>query len=266
MPDSGKFDLEKNPRAGKTRTSDVKEILLDWIRQGKYPPGSQLPTVPDLVNRLEVSRTVVREALQTLAGMNLIEIRAGLGCYVRSIPSNLIVNADVMAALIDMDTLIEVAIARKAIEGSVARLAALDANADDFENIEIALDRIQRCARKNQPMYSVTPDFHVAVAQATHNAVLRSVVSSFNLLMVAAGEVIERDEVGYTYRIGEYESHLELYGVIRKGDPDRAQAAMQEHIQKTVDALQIARARSKQPARIARPAEPSGKRLDKANR
>jgi GntR family transcriptional repressor for pyruvate dehydrogenase complex len=238
-------ELVKSRSEAKTRTTDVKEILLDWIRQGKYPPGSQLPSVPDLVSRLEVSRTVVREALQSLAGMNFIDIRPGLGCYVKSIPSNLIVNADVMAALIDLDTLIEVAIARKAIEGAVARLAAMDASADDLEAMEVVLERIQRLAKKNQPMYSVTPDFHVAVAHATHNEVLKSVVSSFNELMVVAGEVIERDEIGYKYRIGEYQSHLDLYNVLKDRDPDRAQAAMQEHVQKTVDALRLVRERPK---------------------
>lgn len=238
-------ELQKHTEA-KTRTSDVKEIILNWIRQGKYPPGSQLPSVPELVSRLEVSRTVVREALQTLAGMNFIEIRAGLGCFVKSIRSSLIVNADVMAALIDMDTLIEVAIARKAIEGSVARLAATDATADDFEAIEIVLERIKRQSTKNQPMYTVTPEFHVAVAQATHNQVLKSVVSSFNLLMVTAGEVIERDEIGYEYRIGEYQSHLDLFSVLKRRNADLAQLAMQEHVQKTVDALERVRARRQQ--------------------
>ena len=150
-----------------------------------------------------------------------------------------------MAALIDLDTLIEVAIARKAIEGAVARLAAMDASADDLEAMEVVLERIQRLAKKNQPMYSVTPDFHVAVAHATHNEVLKSVVSSFNELMVVAGEVIERDEIGYKYRIGEYQSHLDLYNVLKDRDPDRAQAAMQEHVQKTVDALRLVRERPK---------------------
>ena len=65
----------------KSLTRDVKEILLDWIRQGKYPPGSQLPSVQELVDRLEVSRTVVREALQALVGMNFVQIRPGLGCF-----------------------------------------------------------------------------------------------------------------------------------------------------------------------------------------
>lgn len=228
----------------KTRTSDVKETLLDWIRQGKYPPGSQLPSVPELVDRLEVSRTVVREALQSLAGMNFIEIRAGLGCYVKPVPSNLIVNADVMAALIDLETLIEVAIARKAIEGAVARIATVAATAEDFEGMELVLDRIHRLAKKNQPMYTLTPDFHVAVAHAAHNTVLKSTVSSFNALMVAAGEIIERDEVGVQYRMREYESHRELYEVLKLRDPDRAQRAMQEHIQKTVDVLESVRSRS----------------------
>ena len=52
--------------AQKSLTRDVQETLLGWIRQGRYPPGSQLPSVPELVRQLEVSRTVVREALQAV--------------------------------------------------------------------------------------------------------------------------------------------------------------------------------------------------------
>ncbi len=228
----------ERPAKTKTRTTDVKEILLDWIRQGKFPPGSVLPSVPELVSRLGVSRTVVREALQSLVGMNFVEMRPGLGSYVKSVPPDLIVNADVMAALIDIDTLIKVAIARKAIEGAVARLAVIQAVPDDFDEIESILEKIHRLARKNQPMYSLTPEFHVAVARATHNDVLVGVVSSFNSLMVAAGEVIERDRVGYEYRAGEYKSHRELLDVLLTRDPVRAQIAMEDHIQITIDVLQ----------------------------
>ncbi len=223
----------------------MKGVLLDWIRQGKYPPGSQLPSVPDLVHRLDVSRTVIREALQSLVGMNFVEIRPGLGCYVKAIPADLIVNADVMAALIDMDTLIQVAMARKAIEGAVARIAATVATEEDFERIEGVLDTIRRLAKKNQPMYSVTPDFHVAVAGATHNSVLESVVSSFNELMVAAGDVIERDETGQEYRNEECDSHCELFRVLRRRDAMHAQIAMEEHVQLTVDRLLRLREKTK---------------------
>ena len=144
----------------KTRTSDVKDLLLDWIRKGNYPPGSQLPSVPELVHRLGVSRTVVREALQSLVGMNFIDMRPGLGCYVRAVPANLIVNADVMAALIDVGTLIEVAVARKVIEGSVARMTAVEGTADDFEEMELVLEKIKRLAHKKPthvPRYPSVP-------------------------------------------------------------------------------------------------------------
>ena len=228
----------------KSLTRDVKEILLEWIRQGKYPPGSQLPSVQELVARLEVSRTVVRESLQALVGMGFVQIRPGLGCFVKAVPLELIVNADVMAALIDLKTLIEVARARKIIEAAVARQAAMEATEEDFEEIESVLSKIERLAKKNQPMYSLTPEFHVAVARAAHNEVLVKVIASFNSLMAAAGELIERDAVGYAYRVAEYESHRDLYAVLRQRDPLLAHSEMEAHVQKTVDTLLALQARS----------------------
>jgi GntR family transcriptional regulator, transcriptional repressor for pyruvate dehydrogenase complex len=227
----------------KNLTQDVREMLLGWIREGNYPAGSQLPSVPELVSRLSVSRTVVREALQSLVGMNLIEMRPGLGCFVKSVSPDLFVNPDLMAALLDMDTLIQVAEARRAIESAVARVAAVTATQDDFDEIAAILFRIERLSKKNQPMYTVTPAFHVAIARATHNAVMESVVSSFNTLMKQAGAVIEREQPGSAYRIGEYESHRQLLDVLESRDPTQAALEMETHITKTVDALREIRAK-----------------------
>jgi GntR family transcriptional regulator, transcriptional repressor for pyruvate dehydrogenase complex len=225
----------------KSLTRDVKEVLLGWIREGKYPPGSQLPSVPELVSRLEVSRTVVREALQALSGMNLVSVRPGLGCFVNAVPPEFLVNSDVVGALLDIDTVVEVAVARRAIEASVAAMAAVAATEEDFEAMEEALFRIELVARRNKPMHSVTPAFHVAIARASHNRVLEKVVASFNSLMVTAGEVIEREQVGVEFRLGEYESHRELLQALRSRDADRARREMEAHIGKTVEALMAIR-------------------------
>jgi DNA-binding FadR family transcriptional regulator len=93
-------------------------------------------------------------------------------------------------------------------------------------------------------MYSLTPEFHVAVARAAHNEVLVKVIASFNSLMAAAGELIERDAVGYAYRIAEYESHRDLYTILCQRDPQLAHSEMEAHVQKTVDALQLLQTRS----------------------
>src|SRR5262249_5494400 len=120
------------------------------------------------------------------------------------------------------EAITEVAAARRVIESGVARLAATTATEEDFEAMEEVLRKIERTASRNQPMYSITPQFHVAVARATHNKVLEKIVSSFNLLMASGGAVIERDNVGYQYRLDEYESHRRLYEALRSRDPDRA--------------------------------------------
>jgi GntR family transcriptional repressor for pyruvate dehydrogenase complex len=220
-------------------TQDVKDILLGWIRDGKYPPGSQLPSVPELVEKLKVSRTVVREALQSLVGMNLIKMRPGLGCFVTSIPSELVVNADVLASLLGIEAITEVVAARRIIEGGVARLAAVTATEEDFEEMEEILRKIERAATKNQPMYSLTPQFHVAVARATHNKVLEKIVSSFNLLMASGGALIERENVGSQYRREEYESHRRLFEALRTRDPEKAQHEMEHHVGATNDMLDV---------------------------
>jgi GntR family transcriptional repressor for pyruvate dehydrogenase complex len=219
-------------------TQDVKQTLLGWIRDSKFPSGSQLPSMPELERQLGVSRTVVREALQALVGMNLIEIRPGLGCFVKSIRSDLVLNADVLASLLGMEAIIDVVAARRIIEGGAARLAAVTATEEDFEEMEEILRKIERAAHRSQPMYSLTPLFHVAVARATHNKVLEKIVSSFNQLMASGGVLIESKEVGYPYRLKEYESHRDLYEALKSRDPDKAQHVMEEHISLTIDALE----------------------------
>jgi GntR family transcriptional repressor for pyruvate dehydrogenase complex len=237
----------------KSLTHDVKDTLLGWIREGLYPSGSQLPSAQELVTRLSVSRTVVREALQSLVGMNLVEIRPGLGCFVKPVSPEMFMNPDLMGILLDMDTLTQVAEARRVIESGVARVAAITARREDFEEMESILFRIEKLSKKNQPMYTLTPAFHVAIAHATHNPVLEEVVGSFNSLMKQAGAVIERENVGSAYRVEEYESHRKLLEVLQSGDPDRARAEMEAHITKTVDALRKISGRNGASSRLENP-------------
>ena len=232
--------LKTTHRRGKSwqsLTGDVKGTLLDWIREGRYPAESQLPSVPQLVEQLGVSRTVVREALQALVGMDLIEMRPGMGSFVRSVPPDMIVNADVMAALIDSNTMVYVIHARMALESAVAALAVTQATDADFAAMEAIVDQLGATAALDQPVFALTPAFHVAVAHATHNPVLESVVSSFNALMAKTGELLEND-AGHGYRSREYASHRDLLRVFRQRDPDAARIAMSDHIQQTLDVLE----------------------------
>jgi DNA-binding FadR family transcriptional regulator len=70
--------------------------------------------------------------LQALVGMDLIEMRPGMGSFVKSVRPEMIMNAGVMAALIDSETMVYVCHARKVLESAVAALAATEATESDL--------------------------------------------------------------------------------------------------------------------------------------
>lgn len=72
--------------AHQTLTSATIAALRQAIEAGTFAPGTQLPPEMELVTRLGVSRTTVREALRSLENAGLIERRRGLGTYVASSP------------------------------------------------------------------------------------------------------------------------------------------------------------------------------------
>ena len=70
----------------KTLTEIAEQSLRQAIEQGKFGPGSQLPTEAELCQMLGVSRTVVREALRVLEEDGLVARRHGVGTFVRDHP------------------------------------------------------------------------------------------------------------------------------------------------------------------------------------
>jgi GntR family transcriptional regulator len=72
--------------AHQTLTSATVTALRQAIESGTFAPGAQLPPEMELVERLGVSRTTLREALRSLENLALIERRRGLGTYVASTP------------------------------------------------------------------------------------------------------------------------------------------------------------------------------------
>jgi len=77
-----------------TLTMATEEMLRQSIQDGKFPPGSKLPSEMELISLLGVSRSTLREAMRTLEEQHLIVRKRGLGTYVseRSILKDLSIN------------------------------------------------------------------------------------------------------------------------------------------------------------------------------
>ncbi|MBC9891673.1 GntR family transcriptional regulator, partial [Salmonella enterica subsp. enterica serovar Panama] len=105
---------------------EVGAMIRDLIVQTPYRPGERLPPEREIAERLNVTRTVVREALIMLEIKGLVEVRRGAGIYVLdSADNNEMEGADVNHC--NDAGPFELLQARQLLESNIAEFAALQA-------------------------------------------------------------------------------------------------------------------------------------------
>ena len=212
-------------------STQTLDQLIGWLKDGTFKAGSKLPSQNELVDYFGVSRTGVREALQMMAVLNLIEIKPGLGCFVKRVSPEYIIHADVLSILLEKESVMDVIETRKLVESGIAALATERALPEDFWRMEDVLIAIDRSIQKNESIAVISTEFHCALAEASHNAVLAKLLRSFTQLMARAGQLLEDsiDDLD-KFKRHELKSHQDLLKVIKQRDPEKSRKAMIDHI------------------------------------
>lgn len=122
-------------------------MIRDLIVQTPYRPGERLPPEREIAERLNVTRTVVREALIMLEIKGLVEVRRGAGIYVLdSADNNEMEGADVNHC--NDAGPFELLQARQLLESNIAEFAALQATREDIIKMRQSWQW-----RENNPMW-----------------------------------------------------------------------------------------------------------------
>ncbi|MBE9507448.1 MAG: ThiF family adenylyltransferase, partial [Chloroflexi bacterium] len=79
-----------------TLVQSVAARLVSLIAGGTFKPGDRLPSERQLAKKLQVGRSTMREALQSLALMNLVDIQPGRGTFVREVDVNAVARIEEM--------------------------------------------------------------------------------------------------------------------------------------------------------------------------
>jgi DNA-binding FadR family transcriptional regulator len=208
--------------------------LADQLRQrifaGEWRTGDILPTERELVEHSGLSRASVREALRILGGEGLISTRAGRGggSAVR-LPTHDVIGRSVRLFIrgrrSGIDALVE---AREAIEPSVSQLAARHRTDEDLAQLEAIQQRLSRSRTNRRAFLRANIDWHLAVAQASHNPLLIAFMTAISQEMLnwTSGEAFETEQiVEQTIR-----AHAQIIAAIRRQDADAASRRMQRHV------------------------------------
>lgn len=213
---------------GKLYSTIVQAITAD-ISNGLYPVGSRLPAERDLTERFKVSRPTVREAMIALEMQGLVEARKGSGVFVlASSTSQVDRELDIGA--------FEIIEARRMLEGEVAAVAATEINEAQLSELRSLL------AEMDQEDTIAAEDadrrFHIAIAEATGNAVIIAAVIDFWDMRVrsplAREVLLKAGSLGTDKRIAE---HSRILSALEARSPADARNAMRDHLARLIDYL-----------------------------
>src|SRR5262249_41422987 len=218
--------LDLRPPRKQTLVERVAEQLMEEIDRQQLPPGSRLPSEREIVQRLGVGRSTVREALNGLALVGVIEIHHGKGVFVADAPKDHQAPREIGAALARSLTQ-ELLEAREPVESEIARLAAKRRTPSDLAELQDTLERHEQLLSENRSAAKYGALFHRQLADAAHNQVLASFVNSIQRQLIERGNRLEELP---GYREWELAEHKEIFEAIRSGDPDGAAARLHQHL------------------------------------
>jgi GntR family transcriptional repressor for pyruvate dehydrogenase complex len=219
----------KSIRSPRLYTLIVEEIE-SRILKGELNAGDRLPPERELAERFGVSRTAVREATRALMEKGLVEVQVGRGTFV--VDGTRQAMRDSLNLMLKVgerskfDNLIEV---RELIEPGIAARAADAADEDDIAAMQLAVQKMDAGIDNLDAFIAADMDFHLALAQATRNTLILTLVG-----MLIDLQQEQRMRVGGvvtdSLQRGQFH-HKHILEAVIKHEPEAARIAMYTHLQ-----------------------------------
>jgi DNA-binding FadR family transcriptional regulator len=243
------------PARRRKLSEEVRERLLELIRGGGFAPGAPLPSERELMERLGVGRPAIREALQALETIGLIEIRHGAPARVAEPSVARMVDqiGETMKHVLSHSpaTLENLKEARGTFEREIARIAAKRRSANDLARLADVLEE-QAAARGDAARFRrLDGRFHREIAGMAGNPIFAALVdATFGWLSDFHADLVSAPGLeDLTLR-----EHRQILDAIGRGDADGAAAAMGDHLMRANDLYR--RSNLRPPSAVAPGCEP----------
>ena len=199
-----------------TPTENLRSDILD----GTFSPGERLPEIA-LAERYSVGRGSIRSALIELRSEGLVVIEANRGAMVRRI---------------GLDEAIEIAEARKALEGLIAARAASNDDAKGRESLTSIVTEMRNAVASgdNRRYSELNRELHGRIWELGGHRVGNDLVAN-----------LRNRSAHHQYRLAvmpgraeeSLEQHAAIVDAIVAGEVERAETAMRDHLESVIDVL-----------------------------
>ena len=218
-----------NNLSRETLSDQIARQLMDYIVIADLQPGDLLPSETKLAENFGVSRSVVREAMRSMAAQGAIEVVSGKGAIVRPVDDSLLRIFFQRAIEVGQGTHIELMEIRRPLEVQSAVLAAQRRTPAEAESILATVAAMAHQLDKLESYAELDVEFHLLVAKAAHNQLLYHLISSIRALLrdVVLAGLQRRERREQLERIQAV--HETIAHAIAESNPDTAGEAMAVH-------------------------------------
>ncbi|NQE51821.1 FCD domain-containing protein [Herbaspirillum rubrisubalbicans] len=240
----------------------LTDRLAHFIAERALPAGHKLPSERTLAAEFGVSRSSLREAIRVLSSQGLLVARHGGGTFVAGQDSAALTDP-IAEALLPLAPLArsdagywkDVAEIRSSLEGDAAYFAALRANEQDRQRLRQAYLEVSTAPLDDLAAQARTDAaFHLAIAQASRNVVLRQVMSGLLRLL----EISIADTLRQLYCLPDIvaaldRQHRQILDAILDGRAEDARSHANAHlefVQRRLLDLEEAPARARRAASV----------------
>lgn len=219
---------------------EVAEAIFDMIKTGALKPGDKLDSVQQLAEKFQVGRAAIREALTALKAMGLIELKHGEGTYVREFDPTVLTFPLSVAVLMNKEDIWHLLEVRKLLEAGAASLAAHKRTEQDLNAMEQALHEMQEGIGNDELGEKADLAFHMAVAVASHNPILVSLMNSVSEMLIETMRETRRIWLFSKQTTTEklLQEHTNIFEAIQEKNAEAARERMLQHLTNVENILQ----------------------------
>ena len=217
--------------SNRTLRDKTVESIKDYILHHKLNPGNRLPPEREMAKQFGISRTIVRDSVNTLAGLGILEIRHGAGIFLASIDSNTIATQLSSRLILNRQSAINIVQVRQILETAIARWAAEQCDSEGEKRLKELLKETEDCLSSKSKKIcfrEIDNRFHILLAEISKNQIVLDLMRTLLEYM----QSLRRFSLSLPGKIEECaRQHKIIIEAICDRSPGRAAVAMEEHLQ-----------------------------------
>ena len=206
-------------------SSQVYDYLLAKISKHEWNENQKIPSENILVEQLGVSRNTIRQAIQKLSALGILEPRQGEGTFVKKIDTSFYLNLLIPSAFLDVRDGIVVVEFEKGIQVESVKCACEKASDEEIEGLVPLIHKMENVSNA-EDFFAADIEFHEYISLISHNDMFYKSMQIIKFILCD-----ELQEVVQRYGTDEsISAHTKIYELLKKRDKIGIDCCMNEHM------------------------------------